>query len=108
MRLADLFPDRATQDRFFTELRDLIDRYPSIGGRMSATAADNPDAEWAAPQPGWHNGFDPSSPMLLEGLVLVVSHRNLDGFEDLSVIRQRESSHYQDLGLLTAAIQTIS
>jgi len=106
--VSPLFPDRATQDRFFSELRELIDRYPSIGGRMAATAADDPGADWALPVPGYHSGFDPSAPMLLEGIVLVVSHRNIDGFEDLSVIRQRESSHYHDLGLLTAAIETIT
>lgn len=108
MNMADLFPDRATQDRFFVELRELIERYPSIGGRMAATFEGDPDAEWAAPCDSYHKGFDPASPMLCDGLIVIVSHRNLDGFEDMSVIRPRETSHYQDLGLLHAALDVIS
>jgi hypothetical protein len=106
--MAPLFPDRATQDRFFAELRELIERFPSIGGRMAATFAADPSADWAQPVEGHHAVFDPASPMLCDGLVVIVSHRNLDGFEEMSVIRQRESSHYHDLGLLTAAIGSIS
>lgn len=94
------WPDKATWDNFFDDFRALLEKYPMIGNRMARGYAEDectcePEADFPK--------YDPNSPVFMQGVVIIVSHSNMDGFEDLSILEPFEQSTYLTAGLLSRA-----
>lgn len=97
----DVWVNKKQREEFFEELRALIQKYPNIGDHMKREYAEDPtDSAWDITG---YVSFDPSAPTVLQGVVLLISHTNLDGFEDLQVLEPFDQSHYFTSGMLTRA-----
>ena len=90
-----VFQDRKTRDAFWHDIREVIDRYPSI--------IDNLDAMLEGDEDGEGIPYDSASPKLIDGLVLIISIRNLDGWESSCTLDPYEQSAYMTQGLLNAS-----
>jgi hypothetical protein len=99
----NVWPDKRTRDAFFTELRLLVDRYPNLADHMSRDYADDPTDEHWGDENEDYAKYDPKSPMFLQGIVLVISHTNMEHYEDLTVLDPYEQSSYMTKGILSAA-----
>lgn len=84
-----IFADDARQDAFFDALEGLIAEYPEITNGDPDDLADEIT-----------DGFDPSSPKMLAGLVLLLATNNVDGWSELTVLRPRNQLHYFTTGML--------
>jgi hypothetical protein len=100
--MPDAFVDKDIREQFFNELRELVGRYPSLANRMARgyeeclLSHDHDDGE-----------YDPKSPTFLQGIVLLVSHTNMDHYEDMSVLDPMEQSAYLTRGMLHAALNIL-
>lgn len=98
-----IWANKQQREEFFTKLRAVLDEYPNISQRMIHSYQDDPThACWDHGAEGYV-AFDPSSPMFLQGVVLIVTHANLEHYEDLDVLAPYEQSNFMTLGLLTKA-----
>jgi hypothetical protein len=81
-----LYHDRRKE--FHEKLVALIGEYPEL-------AVDPLEDEY--------EGFDPESPRMLQGHVLVLSYENLDGYGQLLWSAPFDQNYYQTLGMLAKA-----
>lgn len=95
--------DLAEKEHFLNELRLLVGRYPNIANAMVDTITENGEEHCD----GCECTFDPNSPTILEGIALVLSHKNLDGWSDLAVISPSDQDRFVTSGLLTEAIKAL-
>lgn len=101
-----LFETRSRRSQFFDRLRSLIDEFPEITDRQRRQWEHDPhDEHWQAEN--GYPAFDPKAPIAVEGILLIVSCRNLDGYENIAFIEPHEQSHFMTKGLLAEAADYI-
>lgn len=97
---AEIWPNTARRDEFFQRLAALIDEFPEISSFLrrayEASHFDGIDIE-----PEW--AYNPESPTIIQGLVLIVSTTNMEMWEDVMVMDPTRQSQYLTEGLLNAA-----
>lgn len=98
--MVDQWPNEAIREEFFGKLRQLIAEYPNLADRMARDEAESGICDC---DPAQHPKFDPSSPVYLQGLVLVISHANMDHFEDISILAPPGQSTFMTKGLIASA-----
>lgn len=91
------WPNRKIREDFFAELKVLLDKYPHLGAMDIREVDDEDDIDEGYP------AFDPNSPMILQGVVLVLSYSNLEHYENIQILTPFEQSYYMSCGLLTRA-----
>ena len=100
---APIWPKRQRQDEFFARLEALMSEYPEITNVMSRQYALDPaDSMWESTndQPG----YDPSSPVMVTGIVLIVTSTNTEGWEDMTVSEPYQQSIYMTHGIIGEAL----
>jgi hypothetical protein len=90
------FPDNDTRNRFWDELSELLDRYPSIVEGFIEACKENADVDDLVP-------FDEFSPVVRNGIVLIMAFRNLDNHESLLTLDPMQQSEYMTQGMLSVA-----
>lgn len=78
------------QKEFFTRLEDLISQFDELA-LPDPVMAEDPD-------------FDSSSPKVIDGLVVVVCYKNLQGYTELMTLSPLHQNMYLTEGLLSAAL----
>lgn len=81
--------NRTKRDEFHRRLKELMGEYPEM---------------FESPEDAEHcEHYDPSSPKVITGLVLVYSTQNLDRFEEIFWTDPAEQVHWLGIGLLKSA-----
>jgi hypothetical protein len=82
--------DTDERNKFHEELAELIAKYPGLSN-----------------EPEYHEdcdcGFDPDSPKMLTGVLLVLSYQNMDAYNELFWTDPLHQSHFTSVGLAAAA-----
>lgn len=99
---AKTWPDKQTRDTFFDELRALIARYPNLSDHMARHYENCPEDHGWDEEDGYP-AYDLKSPMFLQGVVVIVSHANMEHYEDLDVLTPYEQSGFMTTGMLSRA-----
>lgn len=99
----DVWASKQHRDAFFADLRELMARYPCIANGMAREYDSDPtNSKWSGDDNGYDR-FNPKSPMILQGVVVIVSHANLEHFEDMVTLVPYEQSGFMTQGMLTKA-----
>ena len=100
-----IWDSKQQRDQFFQELRDLLAKYPNIALNQRREYERRPEllADYEVEDDGYPR-WDPESPMILHGIVLLVNHSNLEHFEDLQLLIPFEQSNYHTVGMLSNAL----
>lgn len=96
-----MWPDKQKRDEFFDELRALLNKYPNLANYQARKYAFDA-ANMEAPGDGYPV-YDPASPMFLQGVVVLLTHSNMENYEDLQILDPYEQSHYLTVGMLSRA-----
>lgn len=91
------WPNKQTRDQFFAEFKELLEKYPHLKSTEDAPERFGEDMEDGYPE------FDPASPLILQGIVVILSYSNLEHFEDIQILDPFEQSFYMSYGLLARA-----
>lgn len=97
----EVWPNKEKRDQFFDELRALIARYPNIGDHMAREYAEDPTSFDTMPDS--YPTYNSESPVYLEGIIVIVTHANMENFETLAVLEPYSQSHYLSNGMLSRA-----
>lgn len=89
-----IWKDDARHESFFAAVEALLDEYPEL-------AAGDDDEEVDAIL----DGYDPASPKVVSGIVVLVAHGNLDGWSELTYTAPPHQSHYLTVGMLYKALR---
>lgn len=100
--MVPIWPNKKIRDEFFEELRALLEKYPNISNHMIRMYDEDPTNACWSPSDGYPI-FDPNSPIFLQGVVIVVSHSNMEHYEDLSILEPYDQSHFLSGGILNRA-----
>jgi len=87
---------------FFDRLSDLLDDFPELQTRMQRSHQNDPSDDHWYDEDG--EDFDPQSPTLRTGIVLVIAHANMQMWEDISFLEPPHQSRFLTVGLLTEAL----
>lgn len=98
----DTWTSKQHRDAFFVDLRDLLAKYPNIAGHMAREYENDPTNPAWSPDESYDR-FNPRSPMIVQGIVLIVSHANLEHYEDVATLSPFEQSTFMTQGLLSKA-----
>jgi len=74
---------------FFERLEELVAQYGEL--ELFGDVSEDPD-------------FDPASPRILEGIVLILSHRNMQGVSSLTCIDKLHQNRFFTMGMLQGAL----
>ena len=74
---------------FFARLEDLVAQYDELA-LPSIDLCEDPD-------------FDPAAPKMIDGMVVVICYKNIQGFEELMTIAPLHQNSYLTIGLLSEA-----
>lgn len=96
-----IWSSKEQRDAFFSELRELIGRYQNIGDWQFRKYNEDPEG-YPEPDDGYPS-FDPNSPMFLHSIVLIVTHTNMENWENLLLLDPFEQSMYATIGLVASA-----
>ena len=83
------------RNEFINEINEVIDRYPLLG--------DPPCTSEEGDHHEHYKDFDPHSPKIVEGFVLLVGYQNIEGFGQLFTYHPNTQPYYMTLGLVTKA-----
>ena len=97
------WPKIARRNEFFDRLSALMDEYPELTNQMSRQYAVDPSA------PYWElrddePAYDPASPVMVTGIVLIISTSNTEGWEDVTVTEPFRQSSFLTHGLIGEAL----
>lgn len=81
------------KEKFFDRLNDLISEYPEIISHYQ-DEDDEHDHDC---------DFDPNAPKVVSGIVLLVTTRDLNGYETLFLERPFGQSHFHTSGMVRSA-----
>lgn len=96
------FDTKARRIEFFDRLDQLLNDYPELQTRMLRSYEEDPaDEHWISQE----ENFDPQSPTLRTGLVLVIAHANMQMWEDVTFLEPPNQSRFLTAGLLTNALE---
>ena len=73
----------------------LISDYPELVTPFHDIDCDNTD------------GFDPSAPKIVTGVVLLITTRDVNDYENMFLEKPEEQSHFHTLGMVKAALDQI-
>lgn len=93
-----VFSDTARRDEFWADINEVMARFPEVG-RLPDSSFTDEDKDNGG------NYFDPSSPCMIDGMVIVYSVRNLQGFEMLVVSDPTAQSQFVTKGLIASAAE---
>lgn len=79
---------------FFNRLENLIAEYPELTSRPDDDVCFDED-------------FDPSAPSIITGLIIVVSIKDINDYEQLFVEKPYEQSHFHTIGMMKSALARI-
>lgn len=91
------WPNKQTRDQFFAEFKELLEKYPHLKSTDDAPERFGEDVVDGYPE------FDPTSPLILQGVVIILSYSNLEHFENIQILNPFEQSFYMSYGLLNRA-----
>lgn len=91
--MGGVWRDVDRQQAFFAKLEGLLSEFPEIVDRDVEELTDE-----------ILDGYDPSSPKMLTGLVVLVAHDNLADWSEMTVLHPRQQSHYMTTGMLHQAL----
>lgn len=80
---------------FFNRLENLIAEYPEL------TSIPNDDGCFD------DDDFDPAAPSIITGLIIVVSTKDINDYEQLFVEKPYEQSHFHTIGMMKSALARI-
>lgn len=98
-----LWPKVARRNEFFAKLEALIDEYPELTDSMSRQYKLDPSGPYWEAQDD-EPKYDPTSPVMVTGIVLVVSTTNTEGWEDIIVTEPFRQSSFMTHGLIGEAL----
>lgn len=91
--------NRKRRDEFFNELEQLMARYPELV---------EPNEDYLEHLREVHGDkFVENSPKMITGIVLTISCRNAEDWEDLIWIQPYSQSHFQTVGMLTNTLNML-
>lgn len=96
MTKVDVWNNKQQRAEFFAELSTLLEKYANIAENMARNYTADPTA-------GWDPEYDPTSPVIVRGIVIVITHANMENFEDLQILEPYDQSHYLTAGMLGRA-----
>jgi hypothetical protein len=103
-KLVSAFVTPARRGEFFDKLDALLNEFPEIESRMKRSYAEDPtDPYWTDDEE--HQEFDPASPVVRTGIVLVLAHSNMQQWEDISWLDPLTQPHFMTKGLLATAME---
>lgn len=89
-----IWKDEERRTEFFARLEHLLGDYPELLGPQDQE--DIVDEVL--------NGYDPNTPKLCNGIVLVLAYGNLDHWDELVTTQPKAQSHYMTIGMLHQAL----
>lgn len=98
---APIWPDGQRRQEFFARLEHLIQQYPELTNILQREHALDPCSSYWDCADG--TSFDPNCPNVVQGIVLLISTANLDGWEDFVITDPAPQSQYMTNGMLWAA-----
>ena len=101
-----VWPDTVRRNEFFAKLEALIQQYPELTTTLSRQYAAG--SEYGFETEGDWPPYDPNSPTMINGLVLVITTVNMDGWEDLVVTEPTAQSRYLTGGIVSKALELIT
>ncbi len=87
--------NKARRDEFFEKLTTLISEFPEL------TTADDVCDDCLC------NGFDPDAPVIVTNIVIGVTIRNIDNYEQLFWTTPYGQSHFATKGIISAVAEML-
>lgn len=100
--MATDWPSKEKKNEFFEDLRALIAKHPNLADRMARENAEVPIC--IEEHDDGTDQYDPDSPVLLEGIVVLLSFTNLERYENLIILDPYEQSSFMTNGMLNRAV----
>ena len=89
-----IWKDNDRRAEFFARLEELIGEYPELLGPQDPDDIVDEVVD----------GYDPKSPKIRTGIVLVLAYGNLDYWDELVPTSPLAQSHYMTIGMLHQAL----
>jgi hypothetical protein len=86
------FKDKKDREAFWQEIREVFDRHRQLVDGVEDILAGEEDADGML--------YDPSTPKFIDGIAIVFSVRNLEGFETSCLLFPPGQSYFMTMGLL--------
>lgn len=83
------------RDRFFHRLEELISEYPDVMTQPNCTEYDC-DCD-----------YNPNSPKMISGMVVIVTTRNADDWEQLFWEKPSGQSHFHTIGMVREVLDSL-
>lgn len=90
--------NKQRKEKFFDRLNELISEYPEIISPYEDEDDDDHDEDC---------DFDPNSPKVVTGMVLLITTNDLNNYETLFFEKPLEQSHFHTVGMVKAASDRI-
>lgn len=91
MSMSEVWDDPSRQQEFFTRLEALLNEYPEL-------TTSNIDIE----------GFDPATPKVINGLLLMVNWQNLDGWGETFWTNPPGQHRFTSIGMAHHLVRMIT
>ena len=91
-----VFQSTARRDEFWSAINDVMASFPEVS-RIPSVCFTDEDKDNAG------NYFDVDAPVMIDGMVLIFSLRNLQGFEQMVISDPTQQSEFVTKGLIASA-----
>lgn len=98
-----VWPDTTRRNEFFDRLQTLIGEYPELTSTLVRMHQQDPaDSYWD--QLGDTPGYNPSSPVMITGIALLIATTNTEGWEEMVLTEPHGQSIYMTHGMIGEAL----